>query len=191
TAQAYPDRDSDDVLLNVAYAQPALATSAVLPDAASNEHWKLDCIVLDAGHGGRDGGATAHGVREKDITLAVTRKVGQYVEQHLGMRVVYTRDDDTFITLHDRGRIANESCGKLFVSIHANAAGNHRAHGSETYFLGLHKGESARAVMERENSVVALESDPDLCAGFDDAGIIMQTMATSAYQRSSERLAEL
>src|SRR5690606_41950277 len=66
TAQAYPDRDSDDVLLNVAYAQPALATSAVLPDAASNEHWKLDCIVLDAGHGGRDGGATAHGVREKD-----------------------------------------------------------------------------------------------------------------------------
>lgn len=191
TAQAYPDRDSDDVLLNVAYAQPALATSAVLPDAASNEHWKLDCIVLDAGHGGRDGGATAHGVREKDITLAVTRKVGQYVEQHLGMRVVYTRDDDTFITLHDRGRIANESCGKLFVSIHANAAGNHRAHGSETYFLGLHKSESARAVMERENSVVALESDPDLYAGFDDAGIIMQTMATSAYQRSSERLAEL
>ena len=191
TAQAYPDRDSDDVLVNVAYAQPALASSAVLPDAASNEHWKLDCIVLDAGHGGRDPGAVANGVREKDVALNVTLKVGRYVEEQLGMRVVYTRDDDTFIPLHDRGRIANESCGKLFVSIHANAARSTRASGTETFFLGLHKSESAREVMERENGVVALESDPDLYAGFDDASIIMQTMATSAYQRSSERLAEL
>ena len=189
-ASAYPDRDSDDVLMNVAYAQPVLAGGGVLPDAASNEHWKLDCVVLDAGHGGRDPGAVAHGVREKDVALSVTLRLGRYIEDLLGMRVVYTRDDDTFIPLHERGRIANESCGKLFVSIHANAARNGGAQGTETFFLGLHKSDSAREVMERENGVVALESDPDLYAGFDDAGLIMQTMATSAYQRSSERLAE-
>ena len=147
--------------------------------------------MLDAGHGGHDGGASANGIREKDITLAVAKKVGHYVEDRLGIRVVYTREDDRFIELHERGRIANESCGKLFVSIHANAAGSSSAHGSETFFLGLHKSESAADVMERENSVVALESDPGLYAGFDDAEIIVQTLATTAYQRESERLASL
>ncbi len=188
---AYPDRDSNDILMNVAYAAPVLANGGVRPDAASNEHWKLDCIVIDAGHGGHDGGAAANGVREKDITLGVARKLGGYVQDQLGMRVVYTRADDRFIELHERGRIANESCGKLFVSIHANAAGSRSASGSETYFLGLHKSKSARDVMERENSVVALESEPGLYAGFDDASIIVQTMATTAYQRAGERLAEL
>jgi len=191
-AEAYPDRDSDDILLGLTYTgSPAIAGGAGAPDSASEEHWALDCIVLDAGHGGHDGGASANGIREKDIVLAVTKKVGHYVEDRLGIRVVYTREDDRFIELHERGRIANESCGKLFVSIHANAAGSRSAHGSETFFLGLHKSESAADVMERENSVVALESDPGLYAGFDDAEIIVQTLATTAYQRESERLASL
>ena len=191
-AKAYPDRDSDDVLLGLTYMpSPAGPVAAGQADAASNEHWALDCIVLDAGHGGHDGGATSNGVREKDVTLAVVKKVGQYVEDRLGIRVVYTRNDDRFIELHERGRIANESCGKLFVSIHANAAGNRSAKGSETYFLGLHRSDSAHDVMERENGVVALESDPGLYAGFDDAAMIVQTLATTAYQRESERLASL
>jgi N-acetylmuramoyl-L-alanine amidase len=190
-AKAYPDRDSDDILLGLTYTGSPVVARNGAADAASEEHWALDCIVLDAGHGGHDGGATANGVREKDVVLAVTKKVGHYVEDRLGIRVVYTREDDRFIELHERGRIANESCGKLFVSIHANAAGSRSAHGSETYFLGLHKSESAADVMERENSVVALESDPSLYAGFDDAEIIVQTLATTAYQRESERLASL
>lgn len=188
-AKAYPDGASTDLLLGLSYATPTGVLAAA--DDASNEHWKLDCIVLDAGHGGHDGGATAHGVREKDVTLAVTKRVGRYVEERLGMRVVYTRSDDRFVELHERGRIANESCGKLFVSIHANAARNRAAHGSETYFLGLHRSESARQVMERENSVVALESDPSLYAGLDDAELIMRTMAESTYLRASEQLAGL
>lgn len=189
-AAAYPDRDSDDILLGVTY-KPTESRVTGGFDETSSEHWALDCIVLDAGHGGHDGGAASNGVREKDITLAVARKVGRYVEDRLGIRVVYTREDDRFIELHERGRIANESCGKLFVSIHANAAGNRSAHGSETYFLGLHRSKSALDVMERENSVVALESDPGLYAGFDDASVIVQTMATTAYQQQSERLASM
>ena len=191
-ANAYPDRDSDDVLLGLTYARPPAGPVATgQADAASNEHWALDCIVLDAGHGGHDGGATSNGVREKDVVLAVAKKVGQYVQDRLGIRVVYTRDTDRFIELHERGRIANGSCGKLFVSIHANAAGSSSARGTETFFLGLHRSDTARDVMERENSVVALESDPGLYAGFDDAEAIVQTLATTAYQRESERLASL
>jgi N-acetylmuramoyl-L-alanine amidase len=191
-AAAYPDRDSDDILLGLTYTRPpVVAGGAGAPDAASEEHWALDCIVLDAGHGGKDPGAVANGLREKDVALSVTRKVGAYVEERLGIRVVYTRDDDTFIPLYERGRIANESCGKLFVSIHANAARSSRARGTETFFLGLHRSDTAREVMERENGVVALESDPELYAGFDDVGRIVQMLATTAYQRESERLASL
>ncbi len=193
-AAAYPDRDSDDLLLGMIYkpvSRPAVSRVADGFDETSSEHWALDCIVLDAGHGGKDPGAVANGLREKDIALSVTRKVGAYVEDRLGINVIYTREDDRFIELHERGRIANESCGKLFVSIHANAVNNRTARGTETFFLGLHRSESARQVMERENGVVKLESDPSLYEGFDDASLIMQSMATTAYQRESERLASL
>ncbi len=204
--QPYPDRDSDDLLLPLTYsprpvvaAQPraggtpvaSASTGNGAPDAASREHWKLDCIVIDAGHGGRDPGAVAHGVRESDVNLAIAQRLGRMVQENLGIRVVYTRRDDRFVELAERGRIANQSCGKLFVSIHANSASNQHAHGTETYFLGVHRTESARRVMERENAVIALESDPSLYSGMDDAALIMQTMAQSTYQRSSEQLSAL
>lgn len=209
--RAYPDRDSNDLLLSLTYApRPApvaVATTPAAPspgpappagngaspDAASQEHWRLDCVVIDAGHGGRDPGAVNPrvGVRESDVTLGIALKLGRYVEENLGLRVVYTRRDDRFVELAERGRIANQSCGKLFVSIHANSASNRNATGTETYFLGLHRTESARRVMERENAVIALESDPSLYSGMDEAALIMQTMAQSTYLRVSEQLAAL
>jgi N-acetylmuramoyl-L-alanine amidase len=191
-ARAYPDRDTHDLLLALTIAprrQVAAGRGSNGADAASVEHWRLDCIVIDAGHGGHDPGAVAHGVREKDVTLGIALKLGRYIQDQLGVRVVYTRRDDRFIELAERGRIANQSCGKLFVSIHANAAGNAQAQGTETYFLGVARTESARRVMERENSVVRLESDPSLYSGMDDAALIMQTMAQSTYLRVSEQLA--
>jgi N-acetylmuramoyl-L-alanine amidase len=199
--QAYPDRDSNDLLLALTYAAKPVAstppptrpasTPASGGDEASREHWRLDCIVLDAGHGGRDPGAVAHGVRESDVTLGITVRLGKLIEDNLGVRVVYTRRDDRFVELAERGRIANQSCGKLFVSIHGNSASNRSATGTETYFLGLHRSESARRVMERENSVIALESDPDLYTGMDEAALVMQTMAQTTYLRISEQLASL
>ncbi|HLT45916.1 MAG TPA: N-acetylmuramoyl-L-alanine amidase [Rubricoccaceae bacterium] len=199
-AQAYPDRDSDDLLLALTTAP---APSAPVAQAATGggggtagaavgqEHWRLDCVVIDAGHGGHDGGATYNGVREKDVALGIARRLGTLIQDRLGVRVVYTRSDDRFITLDERGRMANRSCGKLFISIHANAAGNESAHGAETYFLAPHRTASAREVMERENSVVALESDPGLYADFDAEGGIMRALAFSAYQQESQTLAAL
>ena len=198
-AQAYPDRDSDDLLLALTTAPagaPVVHASGGPggvggATAAGQEHWRLDCVVIDAGHGGHDAGATYNGVREKDVTLGIARRLGGYIQDRLGVRVVYTRSDDRFIELHQRGQIANTSCGKLFISIHANAAGSGSAHGTETYFLAPHRTASARDVMERENSVVRLESDPSLYADFDAEGGIMRALAFSAYQQESQTLAAL
>lgn len=155
------------------------------------QRWRLDAIVVDAGHGGEDEGAVANGVREKDICLAVAHKLGRRIEEELGIRVVYTRRSDRFVELKERGRIANEAGGKLFISLHANAAKSRMASGTETYFLGTHKGDAARAVMERENSVVQLESDPSHYMDMTDEKLILQTLAQSAYMRKSEELASL
>lgn len=218
-AEIYRDRFSSDLLVGLTYSGersgalpvpvrpvasrnapswgPAVETAASgpavgAPDVAlrsEGERWRLDTIVIDAGHGGKDTGATANGVREKDVVLAVAHKLGAYLEENLGVRVVYTRDSDRFIGLRDRGRIANREGAKLFVSIHANAASDPRAHGTETYFLGMHKTEAARSVMDRENEVVTLESDPSHYADLTEQALIRQTLLQSANMRKSEELA--
>ena len=184
---AYRDRASDDLLMNVSLAgsgpparrvvserQPAPGvtvpedetTAPPVPEvrgsqSEAGERWKFDTVVIDAGHGGHDPGAQAYGHDEKDVVLSIALKLGGYIENRLpGVDVIYTRDDDSFVTLRNRGRIANKAQGKLFISIHANAARNRRAHGTETYFMGPHKTEAARKVMERENSVIQLEENP-------------------------------
>ncbi len=159
---------------------------------ANGRNWRLDTIVLDAGHGGHDIGATYNGVREKDVTLGITLALGRMIEQELGLRVVYTRRDDHFEELRERGRIANRSGGKLFVSVHANAAPTApSASGTETYFLAPHRTTSAQEVMDRENAVIQLESAPDLYAEYTRQGDILQAMAMSAYQEESQTLARL
>ena len=172
---------------------PRPTLDALLGPAGDASRWRLDVIVIDAGHGGHDGGAAAHGVREKDVTLGVARKLGAYLEDLLGVRVVYTRPADRFVTLRDRGRLANEAGGKLFVSLHVNSTppGVAAPRGTETYFLGLHRSASAQAVMERENAVVRLEANPNAYARLNDEQHIVQTLAGSAYLRTSERLAAL
>ena len=158
---------------------------------AEGERWMLDTIVIDAGHGGRDVGAVANGVREKDVVLATALKLGEYIEENLGINVYYTRQDDRFIALKDRGKIANAQGGKLFISIHANAASNSRAHGTETFFLGTHKSDAARRTMELENSVVQFESDPDQYKTMDEESLIRMELTRSAYMRKSEEFAGL
>ncbi len=213
-ATAYRDRATDDLLLGLQYltdiASPLPVASLPEPGvrypgkstpAAQTERsgavstaamrWRLDTIVIDAGHGGHDHGAEAHGVREKDICLAVAMKLGRLVEEEMGVDVVYTRRTDRFVELKERGRIANEAGGKLFISLHANAAHSPVAAGTETFFLGMHKSDAARNVMERENSVVHLESDPTHYTDMTDEALIIQTLAHSAFMRKSEELASL
>lgn len=163
-----------------------------LPAFFETARWALDHVVIDAGHGGHDIGAAYHGVREKDVTLAVARRLGRLLETDLGLRVTYTRPTDAFVPLATRGHLANAAGGKLFISLHANAMPRGaRAHGTETYILGLHRTEAAQAVMERENAVIRLEADTSAYAAFGDEQAIVQALAGSAYLRTSERLAAL
>lgn len=89
-------------------------------------------IVIDAGHGYTDPGASGFGILEKDVTLDTSLRLAAYVEMS-PFNVVLTRDRDTKVELNDRVKIANNAGGDLFVSIHANSA-NGKGHGTETYF---------------------------------------------------------
>lgn len=198
-ASAYRDRNTDDILLGLSTMEsPAVndvITRALMSKPKMNqvaERWTLDTIIIDAGHGGKDSGAVgAGGVREKDIVLSVALKVGQYIEEKLNVNVVYTRKSDRFISLEGRGHLANQAGGKLFVSIHANAARDRSAKGTETYFLGLHKSEAARSVMDRENEVIQLEENREAYDNIDAMNSVRRTLLQSSYMRQSEGLAEV
>jgi len=115
-------------------------------------------VVLDAGHGGHDPGNIGNGYLEKEIALAIVLNVGKELEKYPDIKVVYTRDDDTFVDLFERGEIANEADADLFVSVHCNAH-NSDAYGTETYVLGLHANRQNFEVAKKENSVIYLEDD--------------------------------
>lgn len=210
-ANAYRDRASNDLLLSLTYAsdppaqpvtttsssadsdrrRPSPASSASSDDSDRRARWLLDTVVIDPGHGGKDPGTQGHGMDEKDIVLDVAKILGGYLEEKLGINVVYTRTDDRFIELRERGRIANEAEGKLFISLHANAIEGASARGTETFFLGQHKTEAARRVMERENRVVNMESNSGQYEALDEEKLVRYALMQSANMRQSEYLAAL
>jgi N-acetylmuramoyl-L-alanine amidase len=156
-------------------------------------------VIVDAGHGGPDNGMTGPlggpiSIYEKDVTLAVARKLGAALRTR-GLRVVYTRTTDTLIALSDRGRIANQAGGDLFISVHVNAANLEwkdpaAARGFETYFLSEAKTEDARRVEEMENESVRFETGAAVPK--DDAlSYILSDMKQNEHLRESAELAEL
>jgi N-acetylmuramoyl-L-alanine amidase len=134
------------------------------------------------------------GIYEKNVTLAVALKLGAELKGR-GLRVVYTRTTDTLIALSDRGRIANQAGGNLFISVHVNAANlgwkdPAGARGFETYFLAEAKTEDARRVEEMENESVRFETGTKIDK--DDAlGYILSDMKQNEHLRESSELAEL
>lgn len=110
-------------------------------------------ILVDAGHGGRDPGATGvGGVKEKDINLRFAKILGKLLEKQ-GFKVLYTRKDDSFIALEDRTAQANVQKADLFISIHCNAIHLKNFSGLETYYLDLATSKDAVRVAARENAV--------------------------------------
>jgi N-acetylmuramoyl-L-alanine amidase len=110
-------------------------------------------VVLDAGHGGSDPGATAAGILEKEITLDIGRRLRTLLVDR-GFEVVLTRDGDDTIALRERARVANESKSDIFVSIHINAIIKHtESRGIETYYLGATTDPSLNALAAAENRV--------------------------------------
>lgn len=155
---------------------------------------KLDVIVIDAGHGGKDPGTIGvTGTREKDVALGVALKLGKLIEEDLkDVKVVYTRSTDKFIELYQRGKIANEANGKLFISIHCNSTERKpsSANGFEIYLLRPGKTESAMKIAAQENRAIEFEDNKDRYEELTEEFFILLTMRQSAYMKYSELFAE-
>mgnify|MGYP003369518521 CR=1 FL=1 len=138
-------------------------------NAAENEKRGFT-LVIDAGHGGHDPGASGKFSKEKNINLKVALAFGKLVEANCpDVRVIYTRRKDIFIPLQRRADIANKNKADLFISIHTNALPRGKlAYGSETYTLGMARADANLEVAKRENSVIKLESNYEhTYEGFD------------------------
>jgi N-acetylmuramoyl-L-alanine amidase len=205
-AEVSADPSSDNLLVSLrARSEPT--PKVVLNSEARREsarrdlekerhRWKLDVIVIDAGHGGKDPGTIGvSGVWEKKVTLSIALQLGKLIESNLkDVKVVYTRKTDSFIELYRRTKIANDAGGKLFISIHCNSMERKPspARGLEIYLLRPGKTEEAITIASRENAVINLEENSaDQYRKLTEEEFIMITMAQSAYMKHSESFAEL
>ncbi|MEF3254867.1 MAG: N-acetylmuramoyl-L-alanine amidase [Deferribacterales bacterium] len=139
---------------------------------------KIKTIVLDPGHGGKDPGATYHGLMEKDINLDIALRVKKLLSDYdSGLKVLLTRETNVFIPLEERTAFANKNKADIFVSIHQNASKNPYATGIETYVLNVTKDKAALAVAAFENQA-SEKSISDL------QGILKDIMLNSKLEES-------
>mgnify|MGYP002626192077 CR=1 FL=1 len=156
---------------------------------------KIQTIVIDAGHGGKDSGALGKITTEKAVNLAVAKKLGAYIEENMpDVKVVYTRKTDKFIELSERAAIANRNNADVFISIHCNSTeGTTTANGAETYVMGESKNEKNLAVAKKENASILLEDNTDAYDNFDPnstEAYILFSLTQSLYQSQSLNIAD-
>lgn len=162
-----------------------------LDDADSERVDRLfKTVVIDPGHGGRDGGAIGpDGTREKDLVLEIAKEIKRLVEKKIGVRVLLTREGDYFVPLEERNRIASSAGADIFVSIHANSTKRSSIRGVETFFMSLEASdEDAMAAAKAENSVVLLEGK-DVSMD-DDLASILFDLAQTEHMEDSSRFAK-
>ena len=132
--------------------------SAVTPTVITK--YQVKTIVIDAGHGGKDPGCSGKKNKESKIALEIALELGRIIKENIpDVKVIYTRDTDSFVELHERAAIANRNGADLFVSIHCNAAGSSAAYGTETFAMGLHKTQGNLDIAKRENAVITKEAN--------------------------------
>ena len=150
------EQDSESQISTIEESGGAKSTSVAAGKIYKSTKGKL--IVIDPGHGGSDSGAVGNGLKEKNVVLATSKKLGALLQKR-GYRVLYTRSTDVFINLRSRTIFAGKKNADMFISIHANAAPNvsaaSRMSGVETFFL-------SPARSERSKNAAALENKGDL-----------------------------
>ena len=164
-------------------------------DLSAQNRDKVRTVVIDAGHGGKDPGAVGKKVKEKDITLKVALKTGEYIKQHCpDVEVIYTRKSDVAVSLMKRAQIANSHNADMFISIHCNATTSSQAYGVETFVMGEHKNSSNLEVAKLENAAILHEDNAN--EDYDDFNIdspeayIMLNLFQSEYKNASLDIAE-
>ena len=141
-------------------------------------------VMIDPGHGGKDPGATGPtGLKEKDVVLALGRKVREKLARSGEFDVRMTRDDDVFIPLEERTAMANKGRADIFVSLHINASRNRRAEGFSTYVL-------SRGASNREDLELAARENGVPIAKLQGVKFIIDDMFTGARKNESLRLAK-
>ncbi|TPW20437.1 MAG: N-acetylmuramoyl-L-alanine amidase [Elusimicrobia bacterium] len=147
-------------------------------------------IAVDAGHGGKDGGATGRrGTLEKDINLYAALELAKLLEEEGRFEVMLVRQDDTFVKLGERAKMANDAQADLFVSLHSNAHPSRAESGFEVYFLSERASDpEAERLAEFENSVLSLETGPGQS---DEAEGILYQLARTEFMNDAGELSGL
>lgn len=157
------------------------------------ESYTVRRIVVDAGHGKHDPGTSGSFSKEKNIALRIALELGRILEENMeDVEVIFTRNDDSFLELHERAALANKKGADLFISIHCNWFNNQAIHGAESYVMGLDKAGDNLTTAKRENSVILLEDDQTKYEGFNpesDESYILFNLYQSAHLNSSLVLA--
>lgn len=140
-------------------------------------------IAIDPGHGGQDSGALGRrGTKEKDVVLAIAKKLAVLVNKEPGMKAYLTREKDVFISLRQRIKRAHDNGADMFISIHADAFHNHRAKGASVYVLSERgaSSEAAKLLADKENAA-------DLAGGIrlDDKDDLLATVLLDLSQTAS------
>ena len=156
---------------------------------------KIQTIVIDAGHGGKDTGALGAVTTEKELNLNVALKFGNYIKENLpDVKVIYTRSTDKFVELSERADIANRNNADVFISIHCNSTeSTTTVQGAETFVMGESKNEKNLEVAKKENAAILLEDNTDAYDNFDPnstEAYIIFSLTQSLYQNQSLKLAD-
>lgn len=168
----------------------------VIPDIQA-QTGKIKTVVIDAGHGGKDCGAVGLKSKEKDITLKVALKTGEYIKNaYPDVKVYYTRMKDSSVDLYARANVANRNNADLFISIHCNSVANApKTCGAETFVMGQHRDAANLNVAKKENASILFEENADEhYGGFDPNSTetyIAMSYIQSEYKEESLRFAEL
>ena len=158
---------------------------------------KVKTLVIDPGHGGDKPGAVGKHCQEKELTLSIAKKFGKLVEDNYpDVNIIYTRTDDTDVTLAERANIANRAKADLFVSIHINSHPTSVPVGMETFVMGLSRSRANMEVAKKENADILLEKgyqDNSEYQGFDPnspESYVMFSMYQNAFIDKSLNFAQ-
>lgn len=154
------------------------------------ETWRDIVVAIDAGHGGEDPGAVAYGGGyEKQVTLAIAKKLARLLQKEPGFRPVLIRDGDYYVGLRQRTRIARENNADLFISIHADGFKDSRASGASVFALSGRgaTSETARWLAQKENMSDQIGGEDGISLNDKDdtlAGVLLDLSMTSTRNAS-------
>ncbi len=149
---------------------------------------EISIICIDPGHGGENYGAVGKYLKEKDITLKISKELEKLIIKKLKIKVIMIRNEDKDVSLNKRAELANNNHADLFISIHVNSSSKREAKGPETFFVSLKATDNESFELAKKENMSFKEIDEK--AETDGLKMILWKMAQADYIRDSSRLAD-